>query len=142
MAKVPDTTPAPILLLCDWAQAINGKLYMQGAGIDRVVAGPIFPLAIAIVIYVGWNDLNQPHRVGLQLQRDGEPYPVGNPLQAEWSFELGRPPGIAHGSVLSAPLSLHIPAIQFDPGRYDLKLSINNEPRASLTFEAIGGPLP
>ena len=58
-----DTT----LLLCDYAEAINGKLYIMGGGWTICAPGPR-NMAVAIRVLVPWSDTNKQHNLALMLQ--------------------------------------------------------------------------
>src|SRR5438093_11045357 len=96
------------MMLADYAQAVNGKLYIMGGGWS--ITGPMpSPSAIAIKIEVPWNETNRKHNLKVELL-DTEyhpvsvPTPAGNaPLIIRGEFEVGRPPGLIPGSALDAP---------------------------------------
>lgn len=118
------------LLLCDFAQAAEGKLYIAGGGWS--VRGPGSPMAVAIRIEVPWIEANRPHTWALSLlTADGEPVvvdtPMGpQPVHVEQPFEVGRPAGLREGT----PLDLNL-AINFGPiplpsdQRYEFRLHID-----------------
>ena len=119
------------MLLADYAEAINGKLYVMGGGWS--IAGPFpSPSALAIKIEVPWNDTNQKHELKVELL-DGDynpvlvPTPAGNAaLIVNGNFEVGRPPGIIVGSPLDVPFAFNIGAIPLEPSRrYIWRLSID-----------------
>ena len=45
--------------LCDWAEVVQNKLYIMGAGWNRAVAGVPFPLAVAVHILVPWTEADR-----------------------------------------------------------------------------------
>lgn len=90
-------------MLCDFAEQINGKLYIQGGGWSRLGApeGSAFSIHVAAMVYVPWDDANRKRRILLQLfSEDGAEVEVGEPskpVEMRGEFEVGRPPGIAPG---------------------------------------------
>jgi hypothetical protein len=46
-------------------------------------------------------------------------------------IEVGRPPGLAHGSMPDASLALSIPSLPLVPGRYEWRLTIADEDDAA-----------
>jgi len=121
-------------LLCDAAEAINGKLYILGGGWS--VSGPMpHPSALAMKLDVPWNDANRPIEVLIELfDADGQPYAVqdafGNqqPLKVPMQIEVGRPPGLPHGTPLDATLAFSVPPLIYRPGqRYTWRLTIDGE---------------
>jgi len=122
------------ILLCDAAEAINGKLYILGGGWS--VTGPApTPSALAIKIDVPWTDANRKVPLAVELlTADGLPVsvrdPMGNPqpVMLSLEFEVGRPPGLAHGTPLDATVAFGIPPLPLAPGqRYVWRLSIDGE---------------
>jgi hypothetical protein len=141
------------VILCDWAEVVNNKLYIMGAGWDRAPAGTPFPLAVALLIMVPWTETNKKHVAQISMvTTDGSPalpaLPPGapeamraqlQPVQGSFQFEVGRPPGATEGTAIIVPLSLRIPAIVLDAKRYVFQLTIDNVPIESAPFEAVGG---
>jgi len=121
------------IMLADFAQAVNGKLYIMGGGWS--IAGPqTNPSAIAVKIEVPWNEANRKHSLKLELL-DADyrpvllPTPNGNsPLVISGDFEVGRPAGLLPGTPIDVPLAFNIGPLPLDPGqRYIWKLSINDQ---------------
>lgn len=100
-------------LLADHAQAVNGKLYINGGGWDVIAPGT--PFGIAIKIDVPWTEANKEHTFELKLLNvDGEdaillPTQVGNhAFEFKFKFDVGRPPGTTPGSSLSTPFAMNV----------------------------------
>jgi hypothetical protein len=103
-------------ILCDHAQAADGKLFISGGGIDRSFAGPDLPhmisLGLGAVVRVPYTATNQVHKFTVTIvDEDGQPVgpysPDGieqQPVQVEIPFNLGRPPGMMPG--MSQPWSV------------------------------------
>ena len=89
-----------VLLLCDYAEALNGKLYVMGGGWSSLFAAnqPV-TTAVAALVSVPWDRTNLLHRVRLELLTDdGEPVEIeGQNVLIEGEFEVGRPPGVKPG---------------------------------------------
>jgi hypothetical protein len=122
------------LLLCDAAEAINGKLYILGGGWS--ITGPMpVPFALALRIEVPWSEANRKIHAKVELvDADGRPVSVpdqfGNQqsVQIEFDFEVGRPPGLVRGTPLDATAALTIPPLPLSPGnRYAWRLEIDGE---------------
>lgn len=119
------------ILLADFAEAVNGKLYIMGGGWS--ITGPMpTPSAIALKIEVPWGETNRKHNLKLDLlDSDYKPVPVstpvGNaPLSISGDFEVGRPAGLIQGSPIDVPIAFNMGPISLAPGkRYVWKLSIN-----------------
>lgn len=131
------------MLLCDFAESINGKLYIQGAGWNQLLAGQPAAIALAILLEIPWDETNQPHDIKVQLlNEDAEPVtPVGAPvpLLIEGKVEVGRPPGVKRGSTMNAPLAFKLNGIVLEPGSYRFDLSVGDVPIAVQSFTAQTG---
>ena len=139
--------------LCDWAEVVNQKLYIMGAGWTRLAANQPTPMAVAVHIHVPWTESNKPHSIELLLlTEDGAPaapaLPPGapeamradlQPIRMEGKFEVGRPPGTTQGSLLPALFAFRLPIVFLDPGRYAFQLNIDGKPGGTTPFEAIPG---
>ena len=119
------------LLLADFAQVVQGKLYIMGGGWS--VTGPQpQPSAVALKIEVPWTQTNRRHEFKMELlDADGRPVllpgPEGEkPVVMGGQFEVGRPPGVPPGTPLDMPLALTMAPLPLMAGRYVWKLSINN----------------
>jgi hypothetical protein len=124
------------MLLADFAEVVNGKLYIMGGGWSMTGPEPA-PTAVAIKIEAPWDAANQKHILKLELL-DGNRKPVlvptmdGNTAAVAMaaSFEAGRAPGILPGSPLDVPFAVNVPPIPLTPGqRYIWKLTIDDEAR-------------
>lgn len=131
------------LILCDAAVSDqSGKLHMLGAGWSAV-ATPMPPHAVAILFRIPWDRANQKIPFSLKLlDADGHPVQVPIPggtqeLGNQGDIEVGRPPGATHGSPLTASMSLTIPPLPLDPGRYEWRLHVA-ESQVSGNFEVLG----
>lgn len=137
------------LILCDWAEVVNQKLYIMGAGWTKVVANQPVPMAVAVTVRVPWTEANRQHAVELALfTEDGQrvvpavPVPadvVLPPVRLEGKFEVGRPPGSKEGAPLPTAFAFRLPALPLNPGGYRLDLSIDGKTVATASFEAEGG---
>ena len=123
------------MLLCDYCEALNGKLYIMGGGWSLTGPNPT-PFGIAILFEVPWDRANEQHHFRLDLMdADGDPLlvptPEGEqPLFIEGSFETGRPPGLKRGTPLDFPIAFNSPPQPLVPDtRYVWRLSVNGEVR-------------
>lgn len=131
------------LLLCDYAEAVNGKLYVMGGGWNILFApGQPVSMSVAAVIAVPWDRTNQSHELKLELLTDdgGAVEVEEQPVEVTGEFELGRPPGIKPGSSLNAPFVWTFAGLVLDTGGYEWKLTIAGEPVASRPFTVAPPP--
>ncbi|MFH1151395.1 MAG: hypothetical protein V1748_13075 [Actinomycetota bacterium] len=132
-----------ILLLCDYAEAINGKLYIMGGGWTSCPPGPRL-MAVAIRVNVPWSETNLKHQLALFLQdADGNQVELGEPPQPvkkTADFEVGRPPGIPQGTELdfTAVFGFVNLLLQPDTG-YRWQLEINGDPSGHASFRTRPG---
>ncbi len=128
------------MLLCDHAAVAEGKLYINGAGWTSVRANHPASMALAVLVRVGWHQANIRHQVVLQLMtEDGRAAlnPEGKPWRAQGTLEVGRPPGVRHGTPLPAPMAVVLPAVPLLPGRYRWEVVVNNDLLSSAEFDAV-----
>lgn len=121
------------MLLCDSAQASEGKLYILGGGWNLTGPDPS-PSAIALQIDVPWDQTNRRHRLRLTLVTDdGEPVPVPTPtgprpVQIDAEFEVGRPPGVKPGAPMPVVMAVNVGPLPLAPDRrYEWRCQINDE---------------
>ncbi len=131
------------LLLCDFAEAVNGKLYVMGCGWN-VLFAPDQPvtMSVAAVIAVPWDRTNESHELSLELLTDdGAAVEIEEqPVVVTGEFELGRPPGIKRGSSLNAPFVWTFNGLVLEAGGYEWKLKIAGDPVGSRAFTVAHPP--
>lgn len=134
------------IILCDAAQADSGtgKLHMLGAG-WTVIGTPTSPHAVALMVQVPWDRATEklPVRIEL-LDSDGKPVEMPGAegpqsIAGEAELEVGRPPGVAHGSPLSAVFALNVAQLPLAPGRYEWRASVDGDTQAE-SFQVLGQP--
>jgi hypothetical protein len=131
------------LLLCDFAEAVNGKLYVMGGGWNILFApGQPVTMSVAAVLAVPWDRTNQSHELTLELLTDdGQAVEIeGQTVAVTGEFELGRPPGIKPGSSQNAPFVWTFAGLVLDAGGYEWKLTIGGEPVESRPFTVAHPP--
>jgi hypothetical protein len=128
------------LLLCDHAEAINGKLYIMGAAWNLLQApGQAITVALAIVVKVAWDEADAAHELIAELlDADGERIVInGEPVAPSGRFELGRPAGLKPGSTLNMPLAFNLTGLVLGVGQYEWRLTIDGEPVARAPFAVV-----
>jgi len=131
------------MMLADNAQAVQGKLYILGAGWNFTFPG--MPGAVAGIVTVPWHETNRKHVLTFSLVDDGgsavrvgTPQGTQEPLMIRSEFEVGRPPGVRPGSSFSHPIAINYLALPLQPGRsYEWRWAINDKTRDDwrLPFE-------
>ena len=106
-----DRLEVRIFTLADHAVAIpvDGKLYINGAGVDQVflqqIPGQLPQLSLALRIRIPWHMTSDRLPISVRLL-DGDRNPVGPDPLAQANPELGRPPGLRPGDELGVNLAL------------------------------------
>ncbi len=128
------------MLLCDAAEAANGKLYVLGGGWSHLYA-PNTPvnMALAVMVAVPWNRTNEKHGLrAVLMTEDGERVEIdGNPITLEAGFEVGRPPGLAPGTTFNTPMVFNVGGLALDTGGYVWDLYVNGKRTAQAAFRVI-----
>lgn len=108
------------VLLCDYAEVAQGKLFITGANINRVFVQPVPPhainIALAASVTIPWNATNQPHTLTIELVNDqGDRIPLapaqpGQPASDEGlisaQFNAGRSADMKPGEDTLMPLAI------------------------------------
>lgn len=121
-------------VVADWAEAVNGKLYLMGGGFDTVFAAS-FPFmhrfAFGAILRVPWNDTNRRLPIEAVLETEQREEVA---LMVRGELETGRPAGARRGAatniVFVGPVHL---ALEEEPEQMpfplNLRLSFANDER-------------
>ncbi|NUR03419.1 MAG: hypothetical protein HOY79_44955 [Streptomyces sp.] len=143
------------VIICDYAQVNNGKLYITGGAVNLIATAlaeaphPIDAYA-AITIAVPWNAHNQMHRLAVTLvDDDGATIPLGasppeTPAEDQGKvvgqFNIGRPAIMEYSDEslfpLAIPLRTAVPAL----GGYRLKVEVDGTDIGSARFRVVHSP--
>jgi hypothetical protein len=98
------------LLLTDYSESLNGKLYTMGAGWN-MLRFPELPqewrFGVAMGIDVPWDETNQRRGIQVVIQ-DPDGAELGDELGME--FEAGRPPGLQPGQEQRIVIAINVGA--------------------------------
>jgi hypothetical protein len=145
---VSDAPPVGVkgtLLLCDFAQAVGGKLYILGGGWSKAVSwGQPVNMTLAIKLDIPWHQANTklPFEIALQTE-DGTPVTnpvVGQPIRGDGQIEVGRPPGLTPGTALDATMAIPMFGLQLAHGTYRWELKVAGQLVQTVTFEVVAPP--
>jgi hypothetical protein len=130
-----------LMLLCDYAEELGGKLYIMGGGWSKIFT-PNVPsnMALAIKLSIPWNEANSPHDVTVRIvNEDHEPLrnEEGQDIGLAGKVEVGRPPGLRPGSYLDAPMALTFNGLTLSPGTYVWELLVDGEVLESTAFDVV-----
>ena len=128
------------LLLADWAEVLNGKLYVMGGGWTETGPAPS-PSALAAIVEVDWDETNVEHTAKFTLVDSDDrpmtvPTPTGHqPMLVEAKFNVGRPPQAKPGSSFNVPFAVNIGPLPLQPGRIHVwRCHIDGKMHGSATF--------
>jgi hypothetical protein len=132
--------------LANHAEAVNGLLYLQGAGWTdvRTPAGPqgqIMPvhLGIGVSILIGWNETNVSYPMHFEMLHEDGGDPV---LAGDGQVESGRPPGAVPGAELRNVMALSAQVVFPRPGGYTFRVTLADKVK-QVSFRVIHfGPPP
>lgn len=136
------------VLVSDAAQVVAGKVYTIGLGWS-VVPTPLPPHAVVILLDVDWTETNKQFRMRAELvDSDMAPVttqtPIGEqPIALEAQLEVGRPPGLPHGTPVRIPFAASVGPLNLTAGhRYEWRVTINGEHEEgwSETFTVMAQP--
>ena len=115
------------VLLADYSEAVNGKLYLTGGGWN-VLRLPELPhewsFHIGLGIDVAWHETNNPHELIVTIQ-DPDGIELGDGLTA--NFETGRPPGMPQGQEQRLVMSIAATATFATAGPHAAVVQVNGE---------------
>jgi hypothetical protein len=137
------------MMLCDYAQVADGKLYIVGGGWSIINSGPT-QAAIALKLEVPWDQTNRKIPLTLTLLgEDGSPVtvpgPAGDaqPIKIDAEFEVGRPPGLKKGTPIDVPLAINFGPLALTPGqRYSWELAVDKARRPDWHLSFTTRPAP
>ena len=106
------------IILADYAETVNGKLYLMGGGWDRLTVSSGFPATrqcgIAVSFRVPWSLTNQTHRFEVEVVDD-----EGQSLsRTEGHFEVGSPTGVPSGEPQRFQFAMNGPLTFEQSGQY------------------------
>jgi hypothetical protein len=119
-----------IVLLCDAAQVVAGKLYLLGGGWSVAGPGPV-PTAIAVRVEVPPNAVGTSHHFELALvDADGAPVePVGGSGQIALmgDFVAGPPEQAPPGTPSEICMAFNLGVLPLPTGRMEWRLWVDGE---------------
>ena len=127
------------LMLTDYAEAVNGKLYLTGGGWN-VLRLPELPhewsFHIGLGIDVAWHETNTQHELSVTIQ-DPDGVELGEGLTA--NFETGRPPGMPQGQEQRLVMSIAATATFTAPGPHAAVVEVNGDELGRARFYLMKG---
>ncbi|HEY7847359.1 MAG TPA: hypothetical protein VIC83_04095 [Candidatus Limnocylindria bacterium] len=135
---IREHTDVDFLILADFAQAIGGKLYLQGGGWSRFNP-PAYPapvqFGVGLGVRVPYEETEDKHHVELKMQTaDGTDL-----WRIDADIETGRPPG-SRGEPQLAILAVSGGAQLQEPGEFVLRATVDGKERKRVSFKAMPTP--
>jgi hypothetical protein len=122
------------LLLADFAEVVNGKLYLMGGAWDSyTLADPARParFAIAVAVMVPWACTNEKHTLRVRIDNaDGQTVTPEFPID----FQVGRPPTLAPGTEQRLVWAINGDFALRDAGAYSLVAAIDGQDSRRTAF--------
>jgi hypothetical protein len=145
------------VMVCDYAQVNNNKLYVVGAAgnlltTQQAEAPHAISAWVAILVAVPWHSHNQAHKLVVSLaDEDGHKIPLAHTLpganvspEDEGSvvgqFNVGRSPIMQAGDESVMPMALPIQIEVPQLGAYRVTLEIDGTEIASARFRVVFPP--
>jgi hypothetical protein len=121
------------LLIGDYARVAEGKLDVIGGGWSMIQPQGPFGFFVAVLIQVPWDQANRKHTLRLDLL-DADGQTIATPggedvVHAQGEFEAGRPAGVTPGTPLDIPFVVPFGPLVLAGGRYEIRLTIDDETR-------------
>lgn len=129
------------MLLADYAVVSDGKLTIVGGGWSQTGPEPA-AFGIGLLIQVPWDQANTVHTFSVELLDsdggavgfEGDDATEEQAVAFGGEFEVGRPPGLKPGTPLDFPVAVNSTPLPLEPGRYEWRLTIDDESRADWTL--------
>jgi hypothetical protein len=144
------------VLLCDYAQVWQSKLFISGAAVNLIGVPPEPPhqlsIHAAVMVTVPWNAHNQLHRLTISLlSQDEELIPLANlipPPNADPAdagriiaqFNAGRAPHMTSGDESILPVAGHIAALVPGLDTYHVVVEVDGTELARAKFRVMTAP--
>ncbi len=108
-------------LLADYAEIVNGKLYLMGGGWDTYYVREVptqVRIAVAIGVSLDWDETNQPFPVRATIEDDD-----GQVLaRIEGTMQVGRPASLPAGSRQLSQMAVNLGLNFKTMGGYQLRV--------------------
>ena len=129
-----DRIAVDFLILADFAEVVNGKLYVMGGGWDRKLhssqtAGLEFGFAAGML--VPWTLANEEHRFSIGIE-DADGNVLGKPV--EGGLKVGRPIQSVAGQAFRALIAGRLQGPSLEPGTYAIRLSVGPDLERRAVF--------
>ncbi|MCH8993649.1 MAG: hypothetical protein IH959_01610 [Chloroflexi bacterium] len=129
------------VILCDYAQMADGKLFLQGGGWERLTVNDDFPskriVGIATSILIPWAETNQPTNLEIEVQTED----AQTLAKINAQLKVGRPPDHPPGMPVRATVAANLGLTFKTAGSYVIIARLEEQVMKRTTFYVIPGPL-
>jgi hypothetical protein len=114
------------LILANHVEAVNGLLYINGAGwTDHVrPANQQSNFGVGVSICIPWHETNQPHDLIIRVENEDGTTVLAN---VEAQLNIGRPPTLPPGTEQHAAIGMTVSTIFPSAGNYQVVAQIDKE---------------
>ena len=132
--------PEVSVVLCDYAEEVQGKLYILGGGWSLLRGQGPADMALAVKLGLPWKDADRP--VPLQaslLTEDGHHVEMADqPVGFGAEVRASRAPDLPPGTLLDVALAIRFHGLVLAPGGYRFELEVDGELSATVPFRVVG----
>jgi len=127
-----------VLLLCDFAAAVQGKLYITGGGWSTHRRPGQMLIGLAVRIVAEWNDSNRQMDLEIRLvDQDGQPVLHNEtPVEIKGKIVFGRPAELQPGSELTAVAAFNL-GLALAAGSYRWEMDLDGQRLAVESFAVV-----
>jgi hypothetical protein len=133
-----EETTIDFLMTADFAEVVQGKVYMMGAGWDKFapLAYPaVMRIGLAAGIRVPYLESNVPHHLSVTL-RSGDGADL---FKIDGDLETGRPVG-SRGESILVPLAVNAQVNVAGPQLMELVAEVDGRAMRRMSIRAVGTP--
>jgi hypothetical protein len=133
-----EETTIDFLMTADFAEVVQGKVYMMGAGWDKFapLAYPaVMRIGLAAGIRVPYLESNVPHHLSVTL-RSGDGADL---FKIDGDLETGRPAG-SRGESILVPLAVNAQVNVAGPQLMELVAEVDGRAMRRMSIRAVGTP--
>jgi hypothetical protein len=129
-----------MMMLCDAAQSVGGKLYILGGAWSQLRRPPgvrELGVTVAVKLSVPWDLANHRMDMNVRLLTDQGELVVlpSGPVEATGQMEVGRGLGLRQGTPLLSTFVIPFGIRDLDPGGYVFELQIDGRIVATEPFQ-------
>ena len=124
------------VMLCDYAEAVQGKLYIVGGGWSELRGSGPADIALAVKMGLAWTDADRPIPLeAALLTEDGHPVDAGGePVRFTADVQASRSEDLPPGTPLDVAVAIRFGNLVLTPGGYRFEVSLDGHLSATVPF--------